>query len=134
MILYIIAVIQYYADTHYHKTPCRVSNLSGKKYIESLIQQNHPYCIQEIFWILLYTFLQLEIWLKKYTSLQALRHITVTKKLAMFLATKGHATTNHGIQKQFQHFEKTVSQCLHKVWNILVLMHAYYVQLLLITY
>ena len=30
MILCVISVIQYYADTHYHKTPCRISNLSGE--------------------------------------------------------------------------------------------------------
>ncbi len=49
IILCVIAVIQYYADIHYYKTPCQISNLSGEKYVENLIQQNHPGHIQEIF-------------------------------------------------------------------------------------
>ena len=57
MILCVISVIQYYADTHYHKTPCRISNFSGEQYVESLIQQHHPRRIQEIFRMPLYTFL-----------------------------------------------------------------------------
>ena len=97
--LCVIAVIQYHTDTHYHKIPCQISNLSGEKYVESLIEQNHPRRIQEIFQIPLYTFLQLEIWLKEYTSLQASRHITVTKDLTMFLAITGHATKNYSIQQ-----------------------------------
>ena len=129
MILCVISVIQYYADIHYYKTPCRISNLSGEQYVESLIQQNHPRRIQEIFRMPLYTFLQLEIWLKEHTHLQASRHITVTEKLAMFLATTGHGTTNRGIQERFQHSGETISRCFHEVLNALVLMHAHYVQL-----
>ena len=109
MILCVISVIQYYADTYYHKTPCRISNLSGEQYVESLIQQHHTRRIQEIFRMPLYTFLQLEIWLKEYTHLQSSRHITVNEKLAMFLAITGHGTTNRGIQERFQHSGETVS-------------------------
>ena len=29
IILCVISVIQYYADIHYYKTPCRIANLSG---------------------------------------------------------------------------------------------------------
>ena len=57
MILCVISVIQYYADIHYYKTPCQISNLSGELYIESFIQQNHLCRIQEIFRMSLYTFL-----------------------------------------------------------------------------
>lgn len=82
----------------------------------------------------LYTFFQLEIWLKEHTHFQALRHITITEKLAMFLATTGHNTTNCGIQERFQHSGETVSRCFHELLNALVLMHAHYVQLPSITY
>ncbi len=82
----------------------------------------------------LYTFIQLEIWLKEHTPLQASYHITVTEKLAIFLATTGYTTTNRGIQERFQHSGKTVSRCFHEVLNAFVLIHAYYVQLPSITY
>lgn len=70
-----------------------------------------------------------DIWLKEHTRLQASRHITVTEKLAMFLATTGHGTTNRVIQEPFQHSGETISRCFHKVLNVLVLIHAHYVQL-----
>lgn len=53
--------------------------ISGEKYIDSFIQKHYSWHIQEIFYMPLYIFFQLEIWLKKYIRLQALRHITVTK-------------------------------------------------------
>ena len=49
LIFCVISVMQHYADAHYNQTPCRISNLSGGQYVESLIQQQHPRRIQEIF-------------------------------------------------------------------------------------
>ena len=127
MILCVILVTQYYADIHYYKTPCQISNFSREQYVKSLIQQNHLCRIQEIFQISLYTFLELKIWLKEHIHFQALRHITVTEKLAMFLTTTGHDTTNCGIQERFQHSRETISQYFYEVLNALILMHAHYV-------
>lgn len=129
LILSIITVFISYIDIHYNKIPCRISDLSGEKYVESLIQQQHPRRIQEGFRMPLYTFLHLQSWLLDNTELDASRHIGVAEKLAMFIDTVGRGVTNRGVQERFQHSGETVSRCFHQVLNALVEMHAHYVQL-----
>lgn len=101
LILSIITVIIFYIDTHYNKIPCRISDLSGEKYVEGLIQQQHPRRIQEIFCMPLYTFLHLQSWLLDNTELDASRHIGVAEKLAIFIDTVGRGVTNRGVQERF---------------------------------
>lgn len=69
LILCIIFTVQYYAESHYNKIPCRISNLSGEEYVESIIHQHHPRRIQEIFRMPLYAFLQFVIWLQENSTM-----------------------------------------------------------------
>lgn len=134
LILCIISAVQYYAESHYNKIPCRISNLSGEEYVESIIHQHHPGPIQEVFRMPLYTFLQLDIWLQENTFLKPSRYISVAEKLTMFLSSVGYAITNRGVQERFQHSGETVSRCFHEVLQALVLMHVQYVQIPFGTY
>lgn len=97
--------------------------------MQSLIQQHHPRRIQEVFRMLLYTFLQLQIWLQENTNLKASKHIGVPEKLAIFVETIGRGTTNRGVQERFQHSGDTVSRYFHEVLDALVQMYACYVKL-----
>lgn len=51
--------------------------------------------------MLLYIFLQLEIWLKKYTPFQSLCHIIVIEKFAIFFTTISYVITNYDIQEYY---------------------------------
>lgn len=126
LLLSIISIVTTYSNSLYNKLPCRISTLSGEKYIESLIQQNHPRRIQEVFRMPLYPFLQLQIWLQDNTNLRSSKHI---KKLAIFVETVGRGASNRAVQERFQHSGDTVSRCFHPVLDTLVEMHAHNVKL-----
>lgn len=129
LLLSIISVVNTYSDSFYNKLPCRISTISGEKYVESLIQQNHPRRIQEVFRMPLYTFLQLQIWIQDNTNLRSSKRISVPKKLAIFVETVGRGASNRAVQERFQHSGDTVSRCFHQVLDALVEMHAHNVKI-----
>lgn len=61
LVLCIITVITQYSDSYYNKIPRQISILSGEEYVQSLIHQNRPRRIQEVFCMPLYTFMELQI-------------------------------------------------------------------------
>lgn len=129
LVLSIIFIVTTYSDSLYNTIPCRISSLSGEKYVLSLIQQHHPRRIQEVFRMPLYTFMELQIWLQDNIDLRASKYIGVAEKLAMFVETVGRAATNRAVQERFQHSGDTVSRCFHQVLDALVEMHSHYVKL-----
>lgn len=111
-----------------HPTP-RKQEITKSKPIantKSLIQQNHPRRIQEVFRIPLYTFLQLQIWLEENTNLKPCKYIGVPEKLVMLIKTVGRGTTSRGVQEPSQHSGDTVSRYFHEVLDAPIQMHAHY--------
>ena len=129
LVLSIIFVVTTYSNSYYNKIPCRISSLSGEEYVESLIQQNYSQCIQEVFCMPLYTFLQLQAWSQENTGLKPTKHVGVPEKLAMFVETVGQRTSNRGVQESFQHSGNSVSQYFHEIRDALDQMHIHYVKL-----
>ena len=129
LVLSIIFVVTTYSNSYCNKIPCRISSLSGEKYVESLIQQNHPQGIQEVFLMPLYNFLQLQTWLQKNSNLKPSKHVGVPEMLAIFVKTAGRGTTNRAVEEKFQHSGDNVSRYFHEVLDALVQMYTHYVKL-----
>lgn len=101
VLLSIISIVITYRDSLYNKFPYRVSILSGKRYVESLIQQHQSCWIQEVFRMPLYPFLQLQSWLQGNTNWRSSKLISVPEKLAMFVETLDRAASNRAVQQRF---------------------------------
>ena len=91
VVLTIIAILDYYISSHVNKSPKGIASLSGEAYIEELLTTSHSQRIHDVFRMLIHTLFDLTTWLLNNTALKSSRKVSVTEKLAMFIAITGHS-------------------------------------------
>lgn len=71
--------------------------LRSAEYVDEIIQQNHPRRVQEIFCMLLSTFLKLKQFFLHHTDLRNSRYVNILEKIAMFMHVVRHKYTNREV-------------------------------------
>ena len=138
----VLATIQKEADlvkAVQGKKKCQDTALLGDKYVNELLNSNHPNHIQAVLRMQLNTFYALRDWLLANTQLKALESESVEEKLVIFLHITTRLASNRDTQERFSRSSDTMSQylntlslylykanihsCFYKVLNALLVLY-----------
>jgi len=114
----------------YQPIPIRTSALTGREYVDEVLNCKNPRRCQEVLRMKLEVFHFLCSELKSKGRLTPSRHITVEEQIAMFLYTVARAASNRDVQERFQHSGETVSRHFHAVLNAINRLVPDYIKLL----
>jgi DDE superfamily endonuclease len=109
--------------------PMRTSSLSGKAYINEIVNCRNPQRIQEVLRMKLEVFQFLCLELKRHGGLAPSRYVGVEEQVAMFLHAVAHSCSNREVQERFQHSRETVSRHFHYVLQALNRLMPRYIKL-----
>src|SRR5947207_1811719 len=88
--------------------PMRTSSLSGRQYMDEVLNCKNPRRCQELFRMKIEVFHFLCSELQSKGGLFSSRYIALDGKVGMFLWTIAHAASNRAVQERFQHSGDTV--------------------------
>jgi len=100
-----------YGDDHLFAEPYHTSSLSGRAYVQELLDSTNPHRFSDVIGMPKHVFLKLMELLMDHGSFTDSRHIEMEEKLAIFLWLGRTNDSIREIAERFQRSKDTISRC-----------------------
>jgi hypothetical protein len=109
--------------------PKRTSSMTGRQYIQELLEGGHDIRFQEVLRMRIMPFRRLTTIMRREGLLYDSKHISVEEQLAMFLHVVGRGTSFRDVEERYQHSGETVFRYFYSVLKALTALIPRYIKL-----